>query len=57
MSVPQTEYYRTRAAVERELARTSPDQHIAAIHLDLAERYDALIAKGEPQPELRVASS
>ena len=38
-----TEYYAARERRERELAAGSVDTAVAAIHLDLAERYALLL--------------
>lgn len=42
MSESDLEYYGGRAAVERELARTSRDESVAAIHAQLAMRYEQM---------------
>lgn len=41
------EYYRRRAAAERELARTATSPASAAIHAELARGYDALAENPE----------
>jgi hypothetical protein len=46
-SAQDLEYWQTRAEIERELSRSAPDRKIAAIHLDLAARYDALSARAQ----------
>ena len=50
MTSADTDYYRTRAEQEREAARSATDQYIAAIHLELAVAYEALLK----HPELRI---
>ena len=44
------EYYRQRAAAERELAQAAERADVAAIHEELARQYEALAE----HPELRV---
>ncbi|MFD1786698.1 hypothetical protein ACFSC3_03835 [Sphingomonas floccifaciens] len=39
-----TDYYTRRAAQERAAADRSADSMVRRVHLELAERYDALIA-------------
>ena len=36
-------YYRARAGTHREAALAAAESHIAAIHRDLAERYEAIV--------------
>ena len=43
MSSEDLEYYRQRAAVERERAKSSSRLDIAEIHEELARLYDALV--------------
>jgi len=40
-------YHEARAAEERRLAMASSDPKVRAIHLELAERYDALARRSE----------
>ena len=42
-------YYVSRAAASRGLAQRAANPMIAAIHADLATRYDALIEQTAPQ--------
>jgi hypothetical protein len=49
MTSNDVEYYRARAIQEREHALAAERQDVAAIHLELARLYDALVA----EPELR----
>ena len=49
------EYYRQRAADERELARLSDRANVAAIHDELARQYEALVNRAELRPTLRIA--
>ncbi len=51
------EYYAARAAAEREAARSAPTSHIASIHEQLAEAYEALVAEIEARAPLRLVSS
>lgn len=48
------EYYVARAASSRELAQRAADPAIAAIHVDLAERYEVLAAD---QPEMPASAT
>ena len=50
MSSPDLEYYRARAAQEREAAADASQEDVASIHLELARLYEALMR----EPELRV---
>ena len=56
MSRNDTEYYRRRAAAERERARDAPNQDIAAIHEELARQYDALTENPELRGMLRAVA-
>ena len=49
------EYYRQRAAAERELANQSDRANVAAIHDELARQYEALVNRAELRPTLRIA--
>lgn len=52
-----TEYYRERAAAERAMAKAAKDPQAAAVHNDLADRYEALVKIAEPRrPKLHIAS-
>ena len=55
MPTNDTEYYRQRAIVERELASKSERADVAAIHAELARQYQALADKAELRPTLRIA--
>ena len=50
-----TEYFRQRAAAERELASQSERANVAAIHDELARQYEALVNRAELRPTLRIA--
>jgi hypothetical protein len=50
-------YFKKRALVERRRARAAPKPEIAAIHLRLAEAYEALLAEIEARPPLRLVHS
>lgn len=39
-------YYQRRALHEREQARMSANEKVALIHLEMAEKYEKMIAKG-----------
>ena len=43
------DYYRTRATTSRTLAQRAADPDIAAIHAELANRYEAMAAQMEQQ--------
>jgi hypothetical protein len=49
------EYYRARAATERERAQASENADVAAIHEELAIQYEALVEQAELRPTLRIA--
>ena len=55
MSSEDIRYYRERAAVERERAKTSSPE-IAEIHEELARLYDALIEHEGLRPTLRIVT-
>ena len=55
MTGNDTEYFRRRAVAERTLAVTATDPAVAAIHNQLAERYEALVGKAN-RPTLHLAS-
>jgi hypothetical protein len=57
MSSEDLDYYRKRAAVERERAKSSSRSDIAEIHEELARLYDALIEHEVLRPTHRVAGS
>lgn len=53
-----TEYYRERAAAERAMAKATQDPKAAAVHDDMADRYEALVMIAEPRrPKLRIATT
>ena len=55
MSWNDTEYYRKRAAAERTLAVTASNPAAAAVHTQLAERYEALVSEAK-RPTLHLAA-
>jgi hypothetical protein len=57
MSGNTQEYYEIRSRKEWELAAAALDPKIAAIHVEMAEYYDALIAKEKARPKLSVVTS
>lgn len=50
MSSDDIEYYRARAAQEREAAADASQSNVAAIHEELARLYDALAELPELRP-------
>lgn len=44
-----TEYYRSRAETERQLADAADSPNARAVHADLAQRYEALIENASPE--------
>ena len=54
MQSHDVEYYRARAATERELAQASENADVAAIHEELAIQYEALVQQAELRPTLRI---
>lgn len=55
MTSADKEYYRRRAAKERELAEAAEQIAIAKIHLELALLYDALVEDAEPRRKLSIS--
>ena len=56
MTPHDSDYYRARAIEEREHALASDRQDVAAIHLELARLYDALVKEPALRPTLRIAT-
>ena len=54
LSSGDVEYYRQRAAAERELAKASDRANVAEIHEELARLYDALVEQEGLRPTLRI---
>ena len=54
LSSGDVEYYRQRAAAERELAKASHRANVAEIHEELARLYDALVEQESLRPTLRI---
>jgi hypothetical protein len=54
MQPQDVEYYRARAATERERAQASENADVAAIHEELAIQYEALVEQAELRPTLRI---
>ena len=46
-----SDYYAARAIEERRLAMASADQKVRAIHLEMAEKYDALPQSGDGEAQ------
>lgn len=57
MSSADLSYYRERAKIERERARSSSSEDIAEIHEELARLYDTLVAHESLRPTLHIVSS
>ena len=55
MSFNDVEYYRRRAANERTLAKAAASREAAAVHDELAERYERLVGAAK-RPTLHLAS-
>jgi hypothetical protein len=55
MQLDDVEYYRARAATERERAEMSANAEVAAIHLELAIQYEALVEQTALRPTLHIA--
>ena len=55
MTWDDSEYFRHRAEAERDLSAKAADPHSAAIHLELAERYESLVAEVR-RPTLRLVT-
>ena len=56
MSSDDIAYYRERARIERERAKTSANADIAEIHEELARLYDALIEHESLRPPLQIVT-
>jgi len=54
MQSHDVEYYRARAAAERELAEASENAEVAAIHEELAVQYEALVEQADLRSTLRI---
>ena len=57
MQQEDCEYYRKRAAAERELALRSDREDVAAIHEELARQYQALVDQAALRPTLRIVAA
>ena len=55
MSRNDIEYYRRRAISEREAANAASQPNIAAIHLELAEHYEAIVRLHDERENSRPA--
>lgn len=51
----ERDYYAGRAETARRLAGNAADAHIATIHHEMAERYDALVKRLSDDAELMAA--
>jgi hypothetical protein len=54
MQPHDVEYFRARAATERERAQASENAEVAAIHEELAIQYEALVEQAVLRPTLRI---
>jgi len=54
MQSHDVEYYRARAAAERELAEATENAEVAAIHEELAVQYEALVEQADLRSTLRI---
>ena len=54
MASDDVDYYRARATEEREHALAADRQDVAAIHLELAQLYDALVTEPQLRPTLHL---
>jgi hypothetical protein len=58
MSAPDNyRYYQERASAERKSAEIAPSEKIAAIHLELARQYEALVAEIKAGAPLKLVST
>ncbi len=55
MSAERPEYYRSRAAEERDAAARAPNTAIARTHNDLAAMYDRMAKEAEREREPALA--
>lgn len=53
MSVEDVEYYRSRAAQERQFAREAANPEAAKAHEELAQHYEGLVAHADMLPQER----
>jgi hypothetical protein len=51
MSIENVEYYRSRAAQERQLAREATSPEAAKAHAELAGHYEALVEHADMLPK------
>lgn len=51
------EYYRQRAATERQHAENAASSTLARLHEQLAEAYEALVAQIDARPPLRLVEA
>lgn len=56
MAQNDVDYYRGRAIEERERALSADRQDVAAIHLELARLYDALVNEPAIRPTLSIVT-
>jgi hypothetical protein len=56
MSVNTQGYYQCRARIARDLAAAATDPEIAAIHNEMADRYDLLAVDAAVRPTLHLIS-
>lgn len=53
MSVEDVEYYRSRAAQERQFAKDAVSPEAIKVHEELAEHYEGLVAHADMLPQIR----
>ena len=56
MTGNDTEYFRKRAVIERIMGITTNHPAVAAVHAELAERYEALVEEAK-RPSLQLVAS
>ena len=54
MAPTDIDYYRRRAAQEREASGLASKQNVTEVHLELARAYEALLENAEMRPALRL---
>ena len=56
MASSDIDYYRQRAAAERELAKSANRANVAEIHEELARLYEALVEHKQLRPGLELVA-
>jgi hypothetical protein len=57
MQLRDVAYYRERAAAERRLAEASRNPNAAAVHEELARKYEALLAEANVRSTLSIVAA